>query len=73
MVEKAAGPPVSTETATGAAMKSRTINRLKNFRSVATRYDKRAYVFHSTVTAAAIRLWFRQWSAGQNPGAAMSG
>ncbi|WP_435246920.1 IS5 family transposase, partial [Streptomyces sp. NRRL F-5630] len=33
----------------------RTINRLKNFRAVATRYDKRAYVFHGTVTAAAIR------------------
>ncbi|NSL78670.1 IS5/IS1182 family transposase, partial [Streptomyces coelicolor] len=35
-------------------------NRLKNFRAVATRYDKRAYVFHGTVTAAAIRLWLRQ-------------
>ncbi|WP_103506334.1 IS5 family transposase, partial [Streptomyces sp. FM008] len=30
----------------------RTINRLKNSRAVATRYDKRAYVFHGTVTAA---------------------
>ncbi|NEC94637.1 IS5 family transposase, partial [Streptomyces albidoflavus] len=27
----------------------RTINRLKNSRAVATRYDKRAYVFHGTV------------------------
>ncbi|MFD4548513.1 IS5 family transposase [Streptomyces sp. NPDC058466] len=35
----------------------RTINRLKNARAVATRYDKRAYVFHGTVTVAAIRLW----------------
>ncbi|MER5927477.1 IS5 family transposase [Streptomyces mirabilis] len=35
----------------------RTINRLKAFRAVATRYDKRAYVFHGTVTVAAIRLW----------------
>ncbi|MGW4781452.1 IS5 family transposase [Streptomyces filamentosus] len=35
----------------------RTINRLKNSRAVATRYDKRAYVFHGTVTAATIRLW----------------
>ncbi|KIE24692.1 transposase [Streptomyces sp. MUSC 125] len=35
----------------------RTINRLKNSRAVATRYDKRAYVFHGTVTAAAVRLW----------------
>jgi transposase len=37
----------------------RTINRLKNFRAVATRYDKRAYVFQGTVTTAAIRLWLR--------------
>ncbi|WP_128980922.1 IS5 family transposase [Streptomyces roseicoloratus] len=37
----------------------RTINRLKNSRAVATRYDKRAYVFHGTVTAATIRLWLR--------------
>ncbi|MGW5306283.1 IS5 family transposase [Streptomyces griseoluteus] len=36
----------------------RTINALKNFRAVATRYDK-AYVFHGTVTVAAIRLWLR--------------
>lgn len=39
----------------------RTINRLKNFRAVATRFDKRAYVFHGTVTVAAIRLWLRPW------------
>ncbi|MGW2027201.1 IS5 family transposase [Streptomyces decoyicus] len=37
----------------------RTINALKTFRAVATRYDKRAYVFHGTVTTAAIRLWLR--------------
>lgn len=43
----------------------RTINRLKNSRAVATRYDKRAYVSHGTVTAAAIRLWLRPRSAGQ--------
>ncbi len=30
----------------------RTINRLKHFRAVATRYDKRAFVFHGTVTVA---------------------
>lgn len=39
----------------------RTINRLKSSRAVATRYDKRAYVFHGTVAVAvaAIRLWLR--------------
>ncbi|GGS98816.1 hypothetical protein GCM10010270_83510 [Streptomyces violaceus] len=37
----------------------RTINRLKNSRAVATRYDKRTYVFHGTVTVAAVRLWLR--------------
>jgi transposase len=37
----------------------RTVNTLKNFSAVATRYDKGAYVFHGTVVVAAIRLWLR--------------
>ncbi len=37
----------------------RTISTLKGFRAVATRFDKRAYIFHGTVTVAAIRLWLR--------------
>lgn len=37
----------------------RLIHRLKGFRAVATRDDKRAYAFHGTVTVAAIRLRFR--------------
>lgn len=37
----------------------RTINRFENFRAGATRYDKRAYVFHGTVTAASVRVWDR--------------
>ncbi|WP_392675968.1 IS5 family transposase [Streptomyces sp. LN785] len=37
----------------------RTINALKGFRAGATRFEKRAYVFHGTVTVAAIRLWLR--------------
>lgn len=37
----------------------RTINRLKHFRAVATRYDKRAYIFHGTVSVASIWLWLR--------------
>ncbi|MFI2188745.1 IS5 family transposase [Streptomyces sioyaensis] len=35
----------------------RLINRLKANRAVATRFDKRAYVFHGIVTVAALRLW----------------
>ncbi|MFF4694020.1 IS5 family transposase [Streptomyces sp. NPDC001307] len=37
----------------------RAINRLKNFRAVATRYDKRAYLFLGTVTAAVMMIWLR--------------
>ncbi|KUM67405.1 IS5 family transposase [Streptomyces curacoi] len=37
----------------------RTVNALKSSRAVATRFDKRAYVFQGTVTLAAIRLWLR--------------
>jgi len=37
----------------------RAINRLKQFRAVATRYDKRASVFLGTVTAAALVIWLR--------------
>ncbi|MFD0078495.1 IS5 family transposase [Streptomyces sp. NPDC127166] len=37
----------------------RTINRLKHSRTVATRYDKRAFVYTGTVTAASLRLWLR--------------
>ena len=35
------------------------VNQLKHFRAGATRYDKRAYVFHGTVTVATLRLWLR--------------
>ncbi|WEH30585.1 IS5 family transposase [Streptomyces sp. AM 3-1-1] len=37
----------------------RTINRLKGFRAVATRYEKRAYVYLGTVTLAALVIWLR--------------
>ncbi|MFI6847264.1 IS5 family transposase [Kitasatospora sp. NPDC050467] len=35
----------------------RAINKLKTFRAVATRYDKRGYVYLGTVTAAALVIW----------------
>jgi transposase len=37
----------------------RCINKLKQFRAVATRYDKRQYVFEGTVDVASIRIWLR--------------
>ncbi|WP_425282245.1 IS5 family transposase [Streptomyces subrutilus] len=37
----------------------RTINRLKGFRAVATRYEKRAHIYLGTVTLAALIIWLR--------------
>ncbi|MGW7578873.1 IS5 family transposase [Streptomyces sp. NPDC054765] len=37
----------------------RTMNAIKGFRAVATRDEKRAYVFHGSVLAAALRQWLR--------------
>ncbi|GAA0700832.1 IS5 family transposase [Streptomyces malaysiensis subsp. malaysiensis] len=37
----------------------RAINKLKQFRAVATCYDKRAYVFLGTVISAALLIWLR--------------
>jgi len=37
----------------------RAINKLKQSRAVATRYDKRDYVWRGTVDVAAIRIWLR--------------
>jgi transposase len=37
----------------------RAINRLKGFRAVATRYEKRAYIYLGTVTLAALMVWLR--------------
>lgn len=34
-------------------------NKLKGFRAVATRYDKRDYMFQATVDVASIRIWLK--------------
>ena len=33
--------------------------KLKQFRAVATRYDKRAFMYQGTVDVASIRIWLR--------------
>ncbi len=37
----------------------RAINKLKQYRAVATRFDKRAYTLAGTVDVASIRIWLR--------------
>jgi transposase len=37
----------------------RCINKLKQFRAVATRYDKRRYMYQATVDIATMKIWLR--------------
>jgi transposase len=37
----------------------RAFNKLKQFRAVATRFDKRQYMYYATVDAATIKIWLR--------------
>lgn len=37
----------------------RAINKLRETRAVATRYDKREYVYQGTIDVASIRIWLR--------------
>ena len=47
----------------------RTISKLKQFRAVATRYDKRDYMYQATVDIASIKIWLRDRArSSQSPG-----
>jgi hypothetical protein len=35
------------------------VNKLRGTRAVATRYDKRDFVYRGTIDVAAIRIWLR--------------
>jgi transposase len=37
----------------------RCFSKLKQFRAVATRYDKRDFMYKATVDVASIRIWLR--------------
>ncbi|GAA4263461.1 hypothetical protein GCM10022255_108220 [Dactylosporangium darangshiense] len=37
----------------------RAVGKLKQFRAVATRYDKRAFMYRATVDVATIKIWLR--------------
>jgi transposase len=37
----------------------RAINKLKGYRAVASRYDKRDYMYRGTIDIASIRIWLR--------------
>jgi transposase len=52
-------PRFDPETYTQRNVVERCINKHKQFRAVATRYDKRAYIFAGTVDVASIRIWLR--------------
>lgn len=43
----------------------RAVNKLRATRAVATRYDKRDYIYRGTITVAAIRIWLRDPAADQ--------
>jgi transposase len=44
----------------------RAINRLRGYRAVATRYDKREFVYRGTIDVASIGIWLRK-PADQDP------
>jgi transposase len=41
----------------------RAVGKLKQFRAVATRYDKRAFMYLATIDVATIKIWLRDLAA----------
>jgi transposase len=57
---KGGRPPVfDVETYKGRNTVERCFNQLRQFRAVATRYDKRERIYQGTVDVASIRIWLR--------------
>lgn len=52
-------PAFDTETYKQRNTAERCFNKLKQHRAVATRYDKRDYVYNGTIEVASIRIWLR--------------
>ena len=56
---QAAARPPSTPHAQERNTVERCFSKLKQFRAVATRYDKRDFMYQGTVDVASIRIWLR--------------
>ena len=52
-------PAFNSDAYKGRNTVERAINKLKGFRAVATRYDKRDFVFRGTIDIASIKIWLR--------------
>lgn len=55
----AAHPPSTPKPTKTANTPKRCFNKLKQFRAVATRYDKRDYIYNGSIDPASIRIWLR--------------
>jgi transposase len=58
-VRAAARPPSTPDATKQRNTVERCFSKLKQFRAVATRYDKREFMYQGTVDVASIRIWLR--------------